>query len=366
MDKIKSAFSSSSEGAKKLSKAFRGRGDHSALGSGSRFGMGNPFADGGDGGDASLPRTHLIIHTVAIFFTFLAICTIAAVAGFQGKWFGVTGGTGFTLFLVLLSFFLSLTLIGIPLIYDRWDRLRRSAQFLSQSRSRLILHAFGTFLMLLAAFIVTISAWTEKGCKDADNDPHEDLGDDYKNGLSSWCKTKKASAIFDWFSFAAWAALLVLTGLAFRKEQRNNRRDPSFLPPESNGISYSNITPEEERYGDKPDAYPIQGTLPTANDRRDEQPYNPAANYGYAQPRPLTQQQLGRPSVDAYGAFDGDGMPGGEQPSRTMQMASYSEPSYSDPYAQIRSSLQTGRPAQPVYNPSIPPGPPSYAGYRQH
>ncbi|TYJ54098.1 hypothetical protein B9479_005284 [Cryptococcus floricola] len=363
MDRIKSAISSSSAGAKKLSKAFRPKTDHSALGGGSRFGMGNPFADNADREDTSLPRLHLIIHGVALFFTLLAVCTIAAVAGFQGKWFGVTGGTGFTLFLVLLSFFLSATLLGIPLIYDRWDKLRRSAQFLSHTRSLLILHAFGTFLMLMAAFIVTISAWTAKGCKNADDDPHEDLGDDYKNGLASWCRTKKASAIFDWFSFAAWAALLVLTGLAFRKEQRNNRRDPSFLPPETNGISYSNIVPEEERYGDKPDSYPIQGTMPTTrNDsRREEQPYDPTTNYGYSQPsRPATQQQLGRPSVDAYGAFDGDGMPGGEQPSRTMQMASYS-----DPYAQIRSSLQTGQGAsQPAY--SIPPGPPSYAGYRQH
>jgi hypothetical protein len=52
--------------------------------------------------------------------------------------------------------------------------------------------------MLLAAFIVTISAWTAKGCKNADNDPHADLGDDFKNGLKQWCTTKKASAIFEW------------------------------------------------------------------------------------------------------------------------------------------------------------------------
>lgn len=40
---------------------------------------------------------------------------------------------------------------------DRWDKLKRPAQFLAQTRSTLILHVFGTFLMLLAAFIVTIS-----------------------------------------------------------------------------------------------------------------------------------------------------------------------------------------------------------------
>jgi hypothetical protein len=39
----------------------------------------------------------------------------------------------------------------------RFDRLKRAAQFLSQTRSTFILHAFGTGLMLLSAFIVTIS-----------------------------------------------------------------------------------------------------------------------------------------------------------------------------------------------------------------
>ena len=66
--------------------------------------------------------------------------------------------------------------------------------------------------MLLAAFIVTISgelwmfsaitqltpAWTAKGCKNPDDDPHASLGDGFKDGLKQWCTTKKASAIFDW------------------------------------------------------------------------------------------------------------------------------------------------------------------------
>lgn len=39
----------------------------------------------------------------------------------------------------------------------RWDRLVSPAKFLAQSRSTLILHAFGSGVMLLSAFIVTIS-----------------------------------------------------------------------------------------------------------------------------------------------------------------------------------------------------------------
>lgn len=80
----------------------------------------------------------------------------------------------------------------------RWDKLRRPAQFLGVPRVMLILHAFGTFIMLLSAFIVTISAWTSKGCKNPDDDPHASLGDEFKDGLKQWCTTKKASAIFDW------------------------------------------------------------------------------------------------------------------------------------------------------------------------
>lgn len=37
----------------------------------------------------SLSRFSIILHGLAIFFTFLAICTMGAVAAFQGKWFGV-------------------------------------------------------------------------------------------------------------------------------------------------------------------------------------------------------------------------------------------------------------------------------------
>ena len=50
---------------------------------------------------------------------------------------------------------------------------------------------------------MTISAWTQKGCKNKDDDPNADKGDDFKNGLSNWCTTKKAGAIFFWFAFGS-------------------------------------------------------------------------------------------------------------------------------------------------------------------
>ncbi|KAK4684351.1 hypothetical protein P7C73_g5831, partial [Tremellales sp. Uapishka_1] len=311
-------------------------------------GVGNPFLDG-----PSLEN---------VFFTFLALCTMAAVASFQHKWVGVSGGTGFTLFLLIVSFILTVLLLVVPIVYDRWDKLKRVAQFLNQTRSTFILHAFGTALMLLAAFIVTISAWTEKGCKDAANDPHASLGDSFENGLKGWCTTKKASAVFDWLSFAAWAALLILTALVFRRE----RREPSFVPPSSPGISYANIlAQDDQRYVDKTE--PEHVHTPTYEE-------TPTAGYGYGRPADVE----GRASVDAYGAFDGDGMPRNEEQSRTMPLA-YNDPCASrlDPTsgrelildvivdAQIRQSLNnpavgTGYTAPPGTG---LPNPPTY-GYR--
>jgi hypothetical protein len=52
-------------------------------------------------------------------------------------------------------------------------------------------------------FIVTISAWTQAGCKNAENDPHaESNGKDFVNALPGWCNTKKAGAIFFWLTFS--------------------------------------------------------------------------------------------------------------------------------------------------------------------
>ncbi|WVN87768.1 uncharacterized protein L203_102963 [Cryptococcus depauperatus CBS 7841] len=356
MEKIKSAFSSSNA-TTKLSKAFRLKSEDGVL---RRSQMGNPFVDGPELEQPSLSKSHLFIHIGAIFFTFLSICTMGAVAGFQAKWFKISGGTGFVLFILIMSFILTATLMIVPIVYDRWDKLKRAAQFLAQSRSTLILHAFGTLLMLFAAFIVTISAWTAKGCKKADDDPHADLGDDYKNSLNDWCTTKKASAVFTWLSFAAWAALLVLVAIKFRREKKLSHNEPSFIPPpESNGVSYSNILSHDEEHF-------VENKLERQDSELAEDRYVPENNlqnpFSYKQPT-TTHAQMDRPSIDAYGAFDGDGMPKAGEHSRTMQMA------YTDPYAHLRQQLinPSSNTTHSTYaGNSIPPGPPAYAGYRQH
>lgn len=204
--------------------------------------------------------------------------------------------------------------------------------------------------MLLAAFIVTISAWTNAGCKNPDNDKHQDLGDDYKNGLKGWCRTKKASAIFDWLAVAAWLGLTALSGIAFRNERRVSRRaEPGFAPPDSPGFNsgngmYSQLGHDEESnvFADKHEeqSHVVSGAQYASGPLH-------SAPKPYAYPAPAgvaSDSAMARPSVDAYGAFDGD-MPGamghhggaahhGEgEPSRTLQMA------FQDPYAEVRQNV---------------------------
>lgn len=85
-------------------------------------------------------------------------------------------------------------------IHPRWKR------FHLQPAHRVRLHLANRGSRVdtrMYRFITTISAWTEPGCKNADNDPHASLGDSFKNALPGWCSTKKAGAIFFWLAFGA-------------------------------------------------------------------------------------------------------------------------------------------------------------------
>jgi hypothetical protein len=232
------------------------------------------------------------------------------------------------------------------------------------ARAAFILHVFGTVIQAVAAFVVTISAWSNPGCKNPEDDKRgEDLGDDYKNGLGGWCRTKKASAIIDWLALGAWIGLLVLSGLAFREDRRNHK-EPSFIPPSSPGGIESGLGRPYASVGDD-DVFADKYEASPAPQRADDT-YTPSRPYSYGRPNVLAQQEqsaMSRPSVDAYGAFDGD-MPGARnEPSRTMQMA------YSDPYADVRAQVMAdggfGHPTPPpqlAYSPS-PAGRPGYPGY---
>jgi hypothetical protein len=193
-------------------------------------------------------------------------------------------------------------------------------------------------------------AWTAKGCKNPANDPHASLGEEFQNGLKQWCTTKKASGFFNWyvadrifstevqpltipnrFSFAAWAALLVLVGLEFRRERKH---EPAFIPPD-HGISSSNVherlpiradEESQDPYADKHEVYEGYADGRTGYESGGYQ----RTSTGIPE-RAEENGAFGRPSLDAYGSFDGD-MPGnrasaveGDEASRTMQLA-YTDP----------------------------------------
>jgi hypothetical protein len=129
---------------------------------------------------------------------------------------------------------LSTFMLFVPVAYEKYDKLVRLARALREVRVSFILTGAGLIFSLLIAsvvfygfhsswiitlyfrFSVTISAWTEPGCKNANNDPNaESKGKAYVNGLDGWCITKKAGAIFFWLAFRAYLGLPAVLHINF-------------------------------------------------------------------------------------------------------------------------------------------------------
>ncbi|PPQ77133.1 hypothetical protein CVT25_010827 [Psilocybe cyanescens] len=366
--------------------------------------------------DMIVSKPTIILHTSQIFFNFLAMACFASVASFQAKWHvGPSGLSGFALFVSISGMFLSAFMLGVPVAYEKYDKFVRLARALKEVRVGFILTGTGVTFSLLIAFVVTISAWTQPGCKNKDNDPHsESLGDDFKNGLPGWCSTKKAAAIFFWFAFAFWAASLVMLVLDWRsgKLHAHTQRDPPFQRPQTghdeedadmdDDASYMHVAPARRTTATASPAYDDDAAQSPFAD-----PYPGAQRYGAAPPSssaytPALQQHqplAGRPSMDAYGAFSdpapsGFGGYGGSNsnansntssmyagtgtasPARTAAPPVLPEPDmggpmvsrtmqYADPYAAVRASVGGGGGKVPT-SPGAggPPGYESYSGYR--
>lgn len=353
--------------------------------------------------DMIISKPAIVFHASQIFFNFLAMACFASVAAFQSKWdVGPSGLTGFTLFITIIGMFLSAFMLAIPVLYEKYDKFIRLARALKEVRVGFILTGLGAGASLLIAFIVTISAWTQPGCKNPDNDPNADKGDDFKNGLSGWCNTKKAAAIFLWLAFVFWAASVVLLVINWRQGKLlSGPRDPPFqhptnledgedddedyqhIPPVSSSAAAASSNPFEDsnRYssgspGGYNTSYNSGGYTPAATSNAASSSYSPAS----------------RPSMDAYGAFSdpapsGYGAGGGRGTSPQRQTTgppTIPEPDfgpgvgsnapgmsrtmqYADPYAAVRASLvggqqpQAEQPAQSQYG--VPPSY-DYQGYR--
>ena len=145
----------------------------------------------------------------------------------------------------------------------------------------------------------------------------------------------------DRLSFGCFLALLVLAGLEFRRDRRRSHREPGFIPPTSPNMtygpgagigpaSYAQVQPDTDRDhdGEHEDKFE-QDNLQAVYDRPQAQRPQRQSYYP-VQPAPTGGPAMSRPSMDAYGAFDGD-MPGNQaqagagQTSRTMEMA-YTDP----------------------------------------
>ncbi|KAI0926273.1 hypothetical protein AcV5_008775 [Taiwanofungus camphoratus] len=316
-----------------------------------------PFQD-----NMIVSKPAIVFHASQAFFNFLAMCCFASVASFQAKWHvGPSGLTGFALFVSVTGILFPLFLLLVPVIYEKYDKGARLARALSEIRVGFIAAGLGTGISLLIAFITTISAWTEPGCKNADRDPHASLGDSFKNGLSGWCSTKKAGSVFFWFTFAFWAASLTLTVLDWRNGKSSRPRDPPFTHPDF----AETVTHTEGDYDDEESQYHALGPKPTVdNSNAPQSPFADNNDTAYNPPSvpynsaPAGTGAMPRPSIDAYGAFSdpaptgfGAGSAAAENPrmSRTMQ--------YADPYAAVRATITAGPAGAP------PPGYASRGGY---
>jgi len=285
----------------------------------------------------------IICHVSQAFFNFLAMCCFASVASFQAHWnVGPSGLTSFALLISIAGIFLSLFLLLVPLANEKFNKLTLVARAIKEDRANFVLVGTGTTFSFLIAFITTISAWTEAGCKNAENDPHaKALGDDFTNGLGGWCSTKKAGAIFFWLVFGFWGGTLTLAFLEWRNNRGTRPRDPPFEQPEIDDAdeeSTYEVVPHLKRDADGDpnspfsDTYRYSGASSTVVD----------SSAGYSSPGKysIPSAPQPRPSLDAYGAFS-DPPPSGFAPppgdngvkgiSRTMQ--------YADPYAAVRASV---------------------------
>jgi RsiW-degrading membrane proteinase PrsW (M82 family) len=122
-----------------------------------------PFQD-----DMIVSKPTIVFHLSQVFFNFLAMACFASVASFQARFkIGPSGLSSFAIFISILGIFLPLFLLLIPVVYEKYDKFNRLARTLKEVRVAFILTGAGSVASLLIAFIVTISACTDPGCKDA-------------------------------------------------------------------------------------------------------------------------------------------------------------------------------------------------------
>ncbi|PVG00986.1 hypothetical protein CPB86DRAFT_805457 [Serendipita vermifera] len=282
------------------------------------------------GEDMILSKPFIAATSAQIFLAFVTMCCWASVAGFQAKYkVGPSALSVLSIFISLFLLFFSSFLLAVPVVYDRYDKLRGLARSLRITRVSLICNGIGIFFSFLAAFVSTISVATQPGCKNPAKDPNARTGGKaFRDDLPGWCQTKRAAAVFFWLTMIAWLVTMYLSFQEWRTGKTIYKpEDPPFSLP-------SQRVPQHDEDDADPYTRRRQTTEEDEYEHEQRSPFNDNNRYAdYNNP-------AGRPSMDAYGAFS-DPNPSGygrtqqyEQPpqsSRTMQ--------YADPYAAVRASI---------------------------
>jgi len=299
-----------------------------------------------------LSKPAIVFYTLQIFFSFLAMCCFASVASFQkSNGIGVSGLSGLAIFVAVTGLLLSATMLLVPVIYDKYEKLSGLSRAIREDRVHFILASFGIIWLLLISFITTISAFTEPGCKNPANDPHAKLGKQFQAELEGWCQTKKAGSIFFWFAFISWGATFAIILKEWRQGKVRGPRPKD--PPFTNPVEHSYEGSDASSY------YPSRTTnvgprRPLTDVDEDEEPpqspfADPQTRYvpGMAQAMAPIDAPAPRQSMDTYGAFSDPPPTGYNDPpegvSRTMQ--------YADPYAAVRANIgpRVTHPPPPQY-----------------
>ncbi|KAK0560291.1 hypothetical protein OC844_003853 [Tilletia horrida] len=192
----------------------------------------------GDVDEDRVNRLNLYLRGVQIFFAFISLCILIALAIFQNKWIGGSSGlTGLLLFMTCATLLSSVALLVVPVIAEKTEyrRCHGIARALQEARVGLVCNGTWVLLLLIISLVQTISAYTSAGCKDPAKDPHATSakGDHktFQAGLNGFCRNKRALAAFLWFDWVAWLLSLLLFLRSWRLARKNGPRIPPFVHP---------------------------------------------------------------------------------------------------------------------------------------
>jgi len=259
--------------------------------------------------DDPTSRLSIVVRSAQIFVAFIAMCIYAANVSFQEKWkVGVSFGIGLSLFFAVESLLHSIFFLAVPLIYEKYDRLKGAARATRQVRVNFIINGSQVGLLLIASLLTTISAYTA-GCSNVNKDPNAKIKG-YTNALPGFCRNKRAGAAFFWFNLLLWGVSLALTLRSWWQTRKVGPRIPGF-----------------DRPGSSAKSHPVDQSDFDAEDEEDDDLYDHARG------------PFADPKRSNSGGLNYQLPPIGSSEDFTSEVM-HEQPQFSDPYDGIRQSLQ--------------------------